>query len=463
MKSSFALAFVFIVAIALGQSAEDLSIFDGRHWGVVLQHPETQNVTVKKNIPYLSDSKGTLKFDLYLPPSIKANEKRPAIVFLNAIGERPNDMAVKDWGIYASWPRLMAAEGYIGISMETDGTRIQESIGSLFSYIKDQGAQHHIDADRIGVYAASANVGQSSVYLMGPNAYAGIKAAVLYYGNTPTGPYRKDLPVFFVISEGDVGRSNYSGLWTEVLKNNAPWTIAMGSNLIHAFDAFNDNDESRRMVKQTISFWKNNLDPIPAHNWKDAVGRKVLEAQYGNKPDAALTMLSDYLKTDPNETGALFQQANILKNLNRSEEAREGFKKVVAKEPEHTQALISLYQVEHTLGNTAEAKKYFDRAEKTGKISRDQYYFIGMNMYNNKDYKEGVKFFEKIVTMNPYATDYYNLACGYAMINEKDKAFNALNKSIDMGMTSKEQFENDTDLNSLRNDKRYEQLLARLK
>lgn len=454
---------MLIATVALSQTAEDLSIFDGRHWGVVLQHPDAKSVTVQKNIPYLSDSKGTLKFDLYLPSSIKPNEKKPAIVFLNAIGERPNDMAVKDWGIYASWPRLMAAEGYIGISMETDGTRIQESLTSLFDYIRNHGGKHQIDADRLGVYAASANVGQSSVYLMGPNAYTGIKAAVLYYGNTPQGPYRKDLPVFFVVSEGDVGRSNYTGLWGEVLKNNAPWTVAMGSNLIHAFDAFNDTDDSRRMIKQTISFWKNNLDPIPVHTWENTVGRKVLEAQYGHKDEIALALLDDYLKTNPKEMEAVFQHSSILKNMKRYDEALAGYKKIIAVDPNHTQALVYSYLIEHTLGHDVQAREYFTRAEKTGKISRDQYYGMAMTMYTNNDHKEGVKFFEKIVSMNPYATDYYNLACGYAMINEKDKAFAALNKSIDMGMNSKRQFENDTDLNSLRGDKRYEELLARLK
>ncbi|HEY0769370.1 MAG TPA: hypothetical protein VGD31_03485, partial [Sphingobacteriaceae bacterium] len=416
MKFYITVALFLVSAYVFGQSSEELSIFDGRHWGVVLQHPETKNVTVRKNIPYFSDSKGTLKFDLYVPPSIKANEERPAIVFLNAIGERPGEMPVKDWGIYASWPKLMAAEGFIGISMEADGSRIQQSIGSLFSYLHTNGAQHHIDAQRIGVYAASANVSQSSVYLMGPNAYKGIKAAVLYYGNAAQGPYRKDLPVFFVISEGDVGRSNYTGLWNEVLKNNAPWTIAMGSGLIHAFDAFNDSDDSRRMIKQTISFWKNHLGEIPAHAWEGSIGRKVLEAEYGHNDEMALALLTDYLKSNPNEIEAVFRHSSILRNMKRYEEALAGYKKILAHDANHTQALVSSYLSEVGLGHDQEAQQYFSRAERTGKISRDQYYGIGMTLYRNNHHKEGVKFFEKLTQMNPYATDYYNLACGYAMI-----------------------------------------------
>jgi tetratricopeptide (TPR) repeat protein len=149
--------------------------------------------------------------------------------------------------------------------------------------------------------------------------------------------------------------------------------------------------------------------------------------------------------------------------MKRYAEAEAGYKKVIAKKPEHTQSLVYLYLVNHIQGKQEEAGKYFARAEKTGGISRDQYFGMGMTMYNEKDHKEGVKFFEKLTHMNPVATDYYNLACGYAMINEKDKAFNALNKSIDMGMTSKAQFENDSDLISLRGDKRYEEILTRLK
>jgi tetratricopeptide (TPR) repeat protein len=449
--------------VASAQTTEQLSIFDGRYWGVVLAHPEMENVVVKKNITYLNDSKGTLKFDLYLPPGLKENEKRPAIIFLNAIGERPGDMRVKDWGIYSSWPTLIAAEGFIGISMECDGTRVQESLAGIFNYFKNNGGQHQIDSDRLGVYAASANVTQSALYLMSEAAYPGIKAAALYYGNTPSGPYRKDLPVLFIVSEGDVLRgNNYSSLWNEVLKNNAPWTVAMGSKLAHGFDAFNDTDEARRMIKQTISFWKNYLEMVPTPSWENAIGRKYLEAQYSGDNEAALAIITDYVNTNPNDIDAIFYRSSVLKNLKRYQEAESGFKKVVERKPEHTQSLVNLYLITHILGNDAAAQKYFSRAEKTGGIARDQYFGMAMTMYSEKHHKEGVKLFEKLIKMNPNARDYYNLACGYAMINEKDKAFTALNKSIDMGMTSKAQFENDTDLSSLRGDNRYQELLGRL-
>ena len=96
-----------------------------------------KKVVVKKDITYLKDEKGSLNIDIYSPPNLKSNETRPAIIFLNAIGENAGQRKVKSWGIYTTWPQLMAAQGYIGISMEADGGRIQQSIQELFKFIAE--------------------------------------------------------------------------------------------------------------------------------------------------------------------------------------------------------------------------------------------------------------------------------------------------------------------------------------
>ena len=219
-----------LLMVVLGKSIHcfSQSVIAPLSFGVVLDDPRMKSVIVKNDVTYLQDTKDTLHIDIYSPPGLKAAEKRPAIIFLNAIGENEGRPKVKSWGIYSTWPRLMAAEGYIGISMETDGNRIEESIQKLFAFLGENGTTYKIDTARLGIYAASANVSRSSDYIMGKTAFSGIKAAVLYYGRPPVGPFRKDLPVLFVISEGDVN-PGYASLWGEVLKNNAPWTIKMGT------------------------------------------------------------------------------------------------------------------------------------------------------------------------------------------------------------------------------------------
>jgi tetratricopeptide (TPR) repeat protein len=56
---------------------------------------------------------------------------------------------------------------------------------------------------------------------------------------------------------------------------------------------------------------------------------------------------------------------------------------------------------------------------------------------------------------------YYNMACAYARLNNKEKAFEMLAKAIDEGFVNRSTFETDTDLAALRSDPRFAQLLAR--
>src|SRR5215204_2830988 len=186
----FVLIFVFSISSFAQNNQSQL---DGRLYGVVYDVPATKDVTVREDVPYA----GSLKIDIYSPPGAKAGEKFPAVIFLNAIGDAPGQPKVKSWGIYRSFPRLVAAHGMVGISMEMDGARIQESLRALFDFLEKDGAKHGIDGSRLGVYAASANVTQSTVYLMGDGAAKGIRAAALYYGGAPSPEtrIRADLPV----------------------------------------------------------------------------------------------------------------------------------------------------------------------------------------------------------------------------------------------------------------------------
>jgi len=67
------------------------------------------------------------------------------------------------------------------------------------------------------------------------------------------------------------------------------------------------------------------------------------------------------------------------------------------------------------------------------------------------------------VSMRPGGLDYYNLGCAYSKSNNPDKAFAALEKSIEYGYDSRSQFENDSDLLPLKADGRFKALLEKTK
>ena len=52
--------------------------------------------------------------DVYVPPDLSENEKRPVVIFLHGGGK--TDYTPKDWGVYTSWGRLIAASGFVGVT-----------------------------------------------------------------------------------------------------------------------------------------------------------------------------------------------------------------------------------------------------------------------------------------------------------------------------------------------------------
>jgi tetratricopeptide (TPR) repeat protein len=465
-------SFIFVSIFSINLFAQDnRSPLDATRWGVVYDVPATKDVKLKAEVPYLKDAKGTLAIDIYTPPNAKTGDKFPAVVFLNAIGDAPNNK-VKNWEIYKSFPRLVAAHGIIGISMETDGERIQESLRALFGFLEKEGANHNIDATRLGVYAASANVTQSTVYLMSETASKGIRAAALFYGGAPSAEtrIRKDLPVLFILAEGDLaGLGQQSAtLWQRVSEARAPWTLLFASNLPHAFDAFADNDESRRVIQQAIAFWKSNLEPVPQPGWKPSPAREIVATIYWNDAPKAVELLSKYIAENPNDGDAYSQSGRMLAQLRRFDEAGAAYDKALSLGVNHGGVYNGLGQTRMAQKRYEEAVNYLTKAVELGSrnsFTYGQLAFAQMNLNRNED---ALKSYEKAFQAgippgaNTRGFAYFNMACAYARLKQNDKAFEMLNKSIDEGFNNRQTFETDTDLAPIRADSRFQKLLERL-
>jgi tetratricopeptide (TPR) repeat protein len=468
-KFAFLILIFTLPAINLYAQNGERSQLDGSLYGVVYDVPATKDVKLKADVPYLKDTKGTLAIDIYTPPDMKSGEKLPAVIFLNAIGDRPGDK-VKSWGIYKSYPRLVAAHGMVGISMDADGERIQESLRALFDFIAGEGDKHGIDATRLGVYAASANVTQSAIFLMNENAPKGIKAAVLYYGGAPEGRFRKDLPVLFVMAEGDMPRLGASipALWQRIAENNAPWTLMMASNQPHAFDAFSDTDESRRIIQQTIAFWKSNLEPVPQPTWKPSLAREVVAATYGGNLQKSAELLSRWIAENPKDTVAYQQYGRVLSQLQRIDEANAAYEKALALGGTDAGIYLGLGQIRNQQKRYEEAANYLSKATELGARNSLIYGQLGYIQLTLNRNDEAIKSYEKAFEAgippgaNTRGLAYYNLAIGYFRVKQNDKGFEMLNKAVDEGFNRRSTYEGDTDFAAIRTDARFQKLLERM-
>ena len=438
-------------------------------WGVVYDVPATREVTVRQDIPFLESGGHSLTLDLYLPPGLRAGERRPAVVFVNAIGDQPGD-ALKRWGIYATWPRLVAAHGLIGISMDNDPERVQAGIAGLFRFLTQQGPSLGVDPDRLGIYAASANVNGAAAYLMSDSAAPGIRAAALYYGQVPPESLRTDLPVQFVVAASDAPRmgGTLPALWQRVIETGAPWSLVFGARMPHAFDAFTDTDEARRLLQQTIAFWRSNLEPVPQPPWQPSPARAIVAALFGNQPDRAVELLGPWVEQHPQDVVAWAQYGRNLAALQRFPEAETAYLRAFALDSTDLGVLGGLATSRIAAQRWAEAERFLRLAVANGALSSLVYGQLGYAQLNLNRNADAARSYERAFELgippgrNTRGLAWYNLACAYVRLGRVDEAFTALGRAVDEGLVERRVYEGDTDLDPLRSDARFGQLIGRL-
>ena len=82
----------------------------------------------------------------------------------------------------------------------------------------------------------------------------------------------------------------------------------------------------------------------------------------------------------------------------------------------------------------------------------------------DKNFREAIKLFKRIYYNYPKSRigsiSAYNVACGYALAGSKDEAIDWLEYSVKAGYNDFDHLRKDSDLDSLRNERRYKKLLT---
>jgi ketosteroid isomerase-like protein len=89
---------------------------------------------------------------------------------------------------------------------------------------------------------------------------------------------------------------------------------------------------------------------------------------------------------------------------------------------------------------------------------------LGTSQIFLKKYADAIDSLNRAITVGGSGpTDYYNLGCAHALAGHQSLALDNLEKAVAAGFTDRQQYETDTDLDSLRNTERFQALLKRLK
>jgi tetratricopeptide (TPR) repeat protein len=352
--------------------------------------------------------------------------------------------------------------------MDADPDRIQESLRGVFRFLEQSGASHGVDASRLGVYAASANVTGTSVYLFGDSAARGIRAAALFYGRPPTQPLRTDLPVLFIVPEGDAPGlgPTLPALFQRVIETKAPWRLLYGSRLPHAFDGVEDSDDSRHVMQEAIAFWKSYLEPLPARSEPLSQARAVVGSTYWNDPVRSAEMLQSWVASHPDDTEAWVQLGRMRTGARQYAGADSAYQTALRKGANASDITARMGQLRSAEQRWDEAAEYLTRAISMDGENSFTLSQLGLvEMYRHR-YAEALNAYQRSLAagLPPFAqvTAYYNMACAHARLGEKDKAFENLDKAIQAGFNNRQLLTTDDDLASIRSDERFATMLARV-
>ena len=214
----------------------------------------------RRNVSYMTTGNETYSFDLYQPAA--SSSPPPVVIFVNVVGKMLGNAPFRDHPQYVGWGKLVTAGGYAGVVMESDPQKPVPSFDQLIAYLQKNAAALRIDAQRIVIYSCSANV-QAGMPLLTDPARSYLKGALVFYGYGTVNQYRMDLPVM-VFRAGLDSRTlnaNLDEIVAGAIRRNAPWSVSNGSALHHGFEVVDDNEQSRALVRQALTFIADAFDP----------------------------------------------------------------------------------------------------------------------------------------------------------------------------------------------------------
>ena len=116
---------------------------------------------------------------------------------------------------------------------------------------------------------------------------------------------------------------------------------------------------------------------------------------------------------------------------------------------------------QQSLQDAAVAK---NRDDESSKEARDgEYWFgLGYSMHQSNRYIEAIEAFSRSIGLgHRQATCMYNVACGYALLNDKDNALFWLERALASGFDGASYLRDDSDLDPLRSDPRFKDLVQK--
>ncbi|WP_306540923.1 tetratricopeptide repeat protein [Dysgonomonas sp.] len=235
-----------------------------------------------------------------------------------------------------------------------------------------------------------------------------------------------------------------------------------------ATESNNFKDESIQNKAITYNNWGNALFDL-ANSEKD---KKFFEEAIV-KYEKATQIDPNYPDAYNNWGSALSELAKLKNDENLFEASLEKYQKATQIDPNYADAYYNWGNALYDLAKLKNEEKFYETSlekyEKATQINEndaDAYYNWGSALYDLAKLRESIEDDQSII-LEKFVKAYslnetvslYNLACLYSLLNKKDEAFEWLEKALQTTREAKENAQKDTDLDNLRQDPRFKELL----
>lgn len=257
---------------------------------VVYRVAGMEKVSVKTNLKYTTADNPNLLMDVYTPPGLAQGERRPAVIFIH--GSAGAEAKAKDWGIYISWGRLVAASGMVGITfthrLGYPKPFLQDAaadVSAAVAYVRAHADSLGVDKDRLCLAAYSGGGPLLSAALRERPPY--VRCLVSFYAfldvrqSEMHRPYEsaETLERFSPVAQLAGGVEGLAPLFVaragldqiptmndsidrfirEAVAKNVALTVYNHPRGVHGFDNQTDDERSREIIRAALDFMKTHL------------------------------------------------------------------------------------------------------------------------------------------------------------------------------------------------------------
>jgi len=173
------------------------------------------------------------------------------------------------------------------------------------------------------------------------------------------------------------------------------------------------------------------------------------------------------VELDPNNYIAFWTLGRIYYSTDRDLEAIELFKKVISLNPDFYAAYSDMYGCYERLGNTVEynntikaSTEMFARYISLHPDDSRAHIFYANDLVRINKIPEAKAEMQRAVELSPNDTlMLYNVACFYSLVDDRKESVNYILRAIENGYSNYDWMKRDTDLNNIRNEPEYIELM----